>query len=402
MKLYHSIVVRALVLLSLAASLTVLSSQIKADTGTCGGTSVTLPFTDVMGNPFFCQIAAAYFSGLTNGTTATTYSPGQMVTREQMAAFTTRTLDQSLKRGSEQVIAEKLWIPQNANSLGLTPVGSSPQLVEFDGTDLWVANASSASVMRIKASDGRVLDTWGGATGAVSIVSAMGKVFVTGATSPGSLYLIDLTQPAGTVTTLTSALGNNPLGVAFDGSRIWTANEGSVSIVSLNPTSVTTISTGFGSLRGILYDGTNIWVTDNTANAVLKLNSDGSIAQTIAVGTSPRHPVFDGINIWVPNRGSNSITVVRAKDAQGNALASAFVLATLTGNGLNEPLTTAFDGEHILVTNINVHTVALWKATDLSPLGSFSTGANTQPLGACSDGMNFWITLNATNQLARF
>ncbi len=48
-----------------------------ADTGTCGGAMVTLPFTDVAGNIFFCQIAEAYFSGLTNGTTPTTYSPSR-------------------------------------------------------------------------------------------------------------------------------------------------------------------------------------------------------------------------------------------------------------------------------------------------------------------------------------
>jgi DNA-binding beta-propeller fold protein YncE len=402
MKLYRTVVLRALLLFLLMASLTLLSSRTQADTGNCGGSTVSLPFTDVMGNPFFCLIAEAYFSGLTAGTSATTYGPTQNVNREQMAAFITRTLDQSLKRGSESVIAEKTWIPQNANSMGLTAVGSSPQLVEFDGTDLWVANANSASVMRIGSSDGRLLDTWSGATSAVSMVNAMGRVFITGATSPGSLYLIDPTQPAGAVTTVTSALGNNPLGVAFDGSRIWTANEGSVSIVSLNPTTITTVSTGFGSLRGILYDGANMWVTDNTAGALLKLNADGSIAQSVSVGSSPRHAVFDGTNIWVPNRSSNSLTVVRAKDAQGSPLASAFVLATLTGNGLNEPLTTAFDGETILVTNINAHTVSLWKAADLTPLGTFSTGANTQPLGACSDGLNFWVTLNATNQLARF
>jgi hypothetical protein len=53
-----------------------------------------------MDNPFFCQIAAAYFSGLTNGTSATIYSPGLNVTRDQMAAFITRTQDSALKRGS--------------------------------------------------------------------------------------------------------------------------------------------------------------------------------------------------------------------------------------------------------------------------------------------------------------
>jgi hypothetical protein len=80
-------------LISLMASLTVLSTRLQADTGSCGGITITLPFNDVMASPFFCQIAAAYFSGLTNGTTATTYSSTQTVTREQIAAFISRTMD---------------------------------------------------------------------------------------------------------------------------------------------------------------------------------------------------------------------------------------------------------------------------------------------------------------------
>jgi hypothetical protein len=216
--------------------------------------------------------------------------------------------------------------------------------------------------------------------------------------------MIDPTQPAGAVTNLTSSLGNNTTGLAFDGSRIWTANGGgsSISIVTLNPISVTTVTTGFSIPVGILYDGSNIWVTDIGADTLLQLNPDGSIAQTINVGSAPNYPIFDGTNIWIPNSNAQSVTVVRVKDALGNSLASAFVLATLTGNGLNNPQTAAFDGERILVTNGIANSVSLWKAADLTPLGSFSTGNGTQPMGACSDGLNFWITLRATDKLARF
>jgi hypothetical protein len=399
---YRSIVVRALLLISLMASLTVLSSRLRADTSSCGGATTTLPFTDVMGNPFFCQIASAYFSGLTVGTSATTYSPTDPVSRQEIAAFITRTMDQSLKRGSRRAVTKKWFTPQTANDLTLTDVGNFPQQVEFDGTDLWVTNYLSHSVMRIRPSDGKVLDTWTGANGAGGIVCAMGRIFVTGFT-PGTLYMIDPTQPAGAVTTLTTSLGNFAREITFDGSRIWTANDsGSVSIVSLNPTTVTTVSTGFLEPFGILYDGSHTWVTDNNAHTLLKLDANGSIVQTINVGTSPVFPVFDGTNIWVPNYHSNSMTVVRVKDAVGNPLASAFVLATLTGNGLNGPETVAFDGERILVTNAVGKSVSLWKAADLTPLGSFPTGVGTTPVGACSDGLNFWITLPTTNKLARF
>jgi hypothetical protein len=405
MKLNRSIFVRSFVLISLITSLTVLSTRLQADTGTCGGVTITLPFNDVMASPFFCQIAASYYSGLANGTTATTYSPTTVVTREQMAAFTTRTLDQSLKRGSRKAVARKWWTPQDANSLALTDVGDSPGAVEFDGTDLWMANHGNgtATAMRIRPSDGKVLDTWTGDINPTGILCAMGKVFITGQISPGRLYMIDPTQPAGVVTTLTSSLGDGSFGIAFDGTRIWTANLGaSVSIVTLNPTTVTTVSTGFSSPFGVLYDGSNIWIADQGDGSIKKLDSSGAILQSITVGTGPCQPVFDGINIWVPNRLSNSVSVVRVKDATGNPLASAFLVATLTGNGLNEPFTAAFDSERILITNRSGGSVSLWKAVDLTPLGTFPTGFNTAPSGACSDGLNFWITLRNTDKLARF
>src|SRR5690349_14114411 len=174
MQLNRSISVRLVAIIALIASLTVLSNRLQADTGSCGGVTITLPFNDVMASPFFCQIAAAYYSGLTNGTTATTYSPGATVTREQMAAFISRTMDQSLKRGSRKAVAKKWFTPQTADNLTLTTVGTNPAQVEFDGTDLWVANeGGGGTVTRVRPGDGTVLGTWTGAGNATGIVCAM-------------------------------------------------------------------------------------------------------------------------------------------------------------------------------------------------------------------------------------
>ena len=157
----------------------VASTRMKADTSTCGGQMISLPFTDVLSsNVFFCVIAEAYFSGLTNGTSATTYSPSDPVTREQMAAFTTRTLDQSLKRGSRRAALGQFWTTQTESNLALTTVGNLPRFVKSDGADLWVTNNSSGTVSRVRASDGRLQETWTNAIGAYNLIIAMGKVFV--------------------------------------------------------------------------------------------------------------------------------------------------------------------------------------------------------------------------------
>src|SRR5262249_28941946 len=185
-----------------------------------------------------------------------------------------------------------------------------------------------------QASNGEELSIWSGASSAVGVLVAMGRVFVTGETEPGNLYLIGPIGAGGAVTTVSSALGNDPRGIAFDGSLIWTANEGtgpgtgSVSIVTPGmtlPWSVTTVTTGFNSPNGILFDGSNIWVTDVTANTLLKLDQNGAVVQTVNVGSGPQFPAFDGTNIWVPNFNGSTVTVVRA--------ATGAVVATLSGNG---------------------------------------------------------------------
>jgi len=225
----------------------------------------------------------------------------------------------------------------------------------------------------------------------------MGRVFATGFTpGSGGLYSLDPTKPAGAVTTV-ATVGGNPSGIAFDGSRIWTANfSGSLSIVlpaPSTPWSSTTVSSGFQALAGALYDGSNVWMTDNFAGTLLKLDSSGSILQTVTVSPGPLYPIFDGTNIWVPDT-ANAVTVVRAS--------SGAVLATLTGNGLDGPAVAAFDGQRVLVTNNNGESLSLWKAADLSPIGFVPTGSPTQPIGACSDGINFWIGLNSGFAIARF
>jgi hypothetical protein len=175
MKMNRRSTVRATLVIALGLVITVASTRLRADTATCGGATTTLPFTDVPGsNVFFCSIASAYFTGLTNGTTPTTFNPTDPVLRQNMAAFVSRTLDQSLRRGSRRAALNQYWTPTSADGLGSTTVGSYPNFVKSDGTDLWVANFGGASVSRVRASDGKLLETWTGATNAYAVVGSEG------------------------------------------------------------------------------------------------------------------------------------------------------------------------------------------------------------------------------------
>src|SRR5579859_4248703 len=102
------------------------------------------PFTDVgtLICPFVLEL---YYSGITAGTSATTFSPNDPVTRGQMAVFTSTALDLSLDRGGRRAALGQWWssTPQFASGLGITSVGTGPRSVQSDGSDLWVANNGS-------------------------------------------------------------------------------------------------------------------------------------------------------------------------------------------------------------------------------------------------------------------
>jgi len=386
--------IRAIMLVTLLTIIVSSSLRLRADTDTCDGQTITIPFSDVGGSVFFCSIAEAYFTGLTNGTTPTTYSPNDPVPRGQMAAFITRTQDSALKRGSRRAALNQWAIPPGLPSGAVTDVGSSPTLVQCDGADLWVANNASGEVSRVRASDGKLLDTWTGAPGAWGVLVARGRIFVTGFRNPGAIYRIEPSLASGNVAVLANNLGAFPEGITTDGRDLWTANfGGSVSKVAPGTGDVQNFTAGFTHPTGILFDGDAIWITDAGDNKLKKLNSNGTIAQSVTVGAQPQFPIFDGLNIWVPCQ-DNKVMVVRAS--------TGVVLATLTGNSLNNPSTAAFDGEFVMVSNYDGDSVSMWRATDFNPIDSYSTGSGSTPLGVCSDGARFWVTLSGMGKLGHF
>ena len=354
------------------------------------------PFTDV--SALFCPyVLEAYYTGITAGTSATTFSPDVPITRGQAAVFTSKALNQALSRGSRRAALGQWWTTQSINSAGIISLGGQVVTIQSDGTDLWVSDGKGL-VHRVHGSDGAQLGVWTGAVGGAIPLSAMGSVFLPADSNPGSLYRINPAAPPGAVETVATGLGDFPFGIAFDGSQIWTANTGgggpgSVSIIQpglSTPWAVTNVTTGFNSPYAAIFDGQNIWVTDAGAGSLLRLDATGAITLTVPLGGVPLLPVFDGRNIWVPNVGLNSVAVVAAS--------SGAVVATLSGNGLNGPAAASFDGTRIMIGNSIG--VSLWDAASLNPLGFFLDGV--QFGGVCSDGLNFWLTVPANGGLVRF
>ena len=375
-------------------------------------------FTDV--SPAFCPyVLEMYYLGITAGTSATTFSPDNPVTRGQAAVFVSKAINQTLARSSRHAALGQWWTATSSSSwsagLGITPMPDYPGpfgAMASDGTDIWVAGYSS--VFRFRASDGRYLETWTiDATAVASwLLVATGRVFVgafpvPGGGSPlGSLYIINPSQTAGNAT-LVATLPSNQLALAFDGANIWSADASDVSIITLSPTApwpVSTITTGFQYPVGVVFDGSNVWVADDGPCALLKVDNSGAVLQTVSLGSAGcylNQPVFDGSNLLVPNRGVG-LNVVRVSDGA--------VVKTISPSTDGGPDRAAFDGERILVVSDgggqdSPPDLMLLRAADFSILREeiFSPFGGSAPGGGTTDGLNFWVLFDVNGPvLARY
>src|SRR5438445_9187225 len=123
----------------------------------CGGTIYPFPYTDVSGvtSPFCPGIMEAYVTGVTKGTSPTTFSPNDNVSRLQMTTFQQRTIDQVLTRGSRRAALNQWWIPQNVNAMQTINIGGSPLLCAADGASIWTTNG--IQVVQVQANNGKIL-----------------------------------------------------------------------------------------------------------------------------------------------------------------------------------------------------------------------------------------------------
>src|SRR6476620_5405675 len=78
--------------------------------GVCG------PFTDVTDATFCPFVLEIFYLGITTGTTPTTYDPPSYVSRLQMAAILSRSVDGVLKRGSRRTALNQFWTPKRTES----------------------------------------------------------------------------------------------------------------------------------------------------------------------------------------------------------------------------------------------------------------------------------------------
>lgn len=224
--------------------------------------------------------------------------------------------------------------------------------------------------------------------------------------------------------TISLGASDSPVGIAFDGSHIWVANNNTDDVSKIDPATnslVATVPVGSGPY-GVAFDGTHVWVTNADSNNVTKINpaGNGSVVATVTAGTSPTGIGFDGTYIWVTNSGSASVSKIHAGGAfldetvavPGSPQAIAFdgtdvwvasfgtnslvridpVTEQVTGTTIpigNNPQAIAFDGSHLWVTNLPDNTVMKIDRASESVVLTRTVGGN--PRGIAYDGSHLWI-----------
>jgi len=189
----------------------------------------------------------------------------------------------------------------------------------------------------------------------------------------------------GAVGSMTSyALSGTPVGVAFDGINMWTANYGSNTIDKIGPTGVVTTYSGLQpSPEAIAFDGVNMWITSLSVGGsgpgfVTKVAPDGTATIYSGTGTNPVGIAFDGVNMWTANVVGQTLSKVAPDGSM-----TAYALPT------SEPYDLAFDGTNMWVTDYatgNIMVVTPDGGVTVYP----SPGVGT-PYAIVFDGIDMWV-----------
>ena len=216
---------------------------------------------------------------------------------------------------------------ENLNSLDVvsqipSPI-SFPNALAFDGTDLWITGQNEFNIYKISMLDGSILESipinllepYGmtfdgtyfyiadGQTDVIQKIDTQGNIITTipvptpqpsqshGLTFDGSAIWLndqreptqsssynDLTyviNPNGSVLNQYNTLGNLPTGLAFDGTNIWSLDNGLDELHKIDPNTYTiieTFNTPSSVPTGLTFDGQYLWLVDNGTDLIYQID----------------------------------------------------------------------------------------------------------------------------------
>jgi len=197
--------------------------------------------------------------------------------------------------------------------IGVIYVGTNPNGMAFDGTDLWVSNYGSDNVYKVSPSSSSVVGS--------------------------------------------STVGSGPRGVVFDGTFIWVANYLSNTVTKIQPSNGAVLGT-FAVGSGPYFMAVNtasqtIWVANRNSNTVTELNQSGGILNTIATQSQPQFLAFDGTNMWVSCYSSKTVEEISP---------SGSILRSVNVSSFGQPTGLTWDSDDGLIWGVT-HSRYLYSIT---------------------------------------
>ena len=278
-------------------------------------------------------------------------------------------------------------------------LNSGPQDVEFDGSNIWVAQSSSKNIAKVDPLTNGVVSTvnfvdsrytccgehanfyqsprhilfdglglWVPAVGDYASLSGISRIDLSNdartgidlqgcpesAASDGNFIWvlgnctdsIQKIDPSTNSIVASINLGSPNYGIVFDGASIWVSNAGAGGrLIKISPLSDSIVSTYNVTYPGtrLAFDGTSVWF-QNTLTSIAKIDvATGAISSSVATGTWGVDMVVAGTDLWV---ASYNGSILRIDTPSLNI--------TTTFNVGGEPRGIAYGAGSIWVTTENV------------------------------------------------
>ena len=195
--------------------------------------------------------------------------------------------------------------------------------------------------------------------------------------------------------------GTRPVGIAFDGANMWTANSGTngFSKIPISGGPVTSWSHVTGDLpRDIAFDGTNMWIPNYTNANVTKVAPDGTtITSSGTAQPGGDNIAFDGTHMWVTNPYNNTVT--ERDPVTANRIGPVIDLTPSSGPG-PIPHGIAFDGANMWTANSGTNGFSKIPISG-GPVTSWSHVTGQSPVHFAFDGSALWTANAADNSVSR-
>jgi len=259
------------------------------------------------------------------GSTQVSYGTGDSVTIQCVPLFPPKTFPAGNQPGAIAFDGTHLWVANQTGDLTVLNTDGStafsagaggvtrPSAIAVDSAHhVWVTDAQFNDVTEFNP-DGSIVGTFphrnvgpaGSGIGPNAIAFDGTRIWVAVAAT-GTLNVLNTDGSSAFL-----AFASQPSAIAVDSTgHVWVADAQLNAALEFDPANGNEIgSTSVGtSPQAIAFDGTHMWVANNGSNNVTEINANGSVASTFRAGQAPLGIAFDGAHMWVTNNGSNNVT----------------------------------------------------------------------------------------------